>query len=138
MHHLTSTTLALFLLLSLLKPAIAWSDPYGPIASGYFSIVMSSAVDINLGTQSATIYGENQQPSPYALNCPSYWNALDSWLPWVVSVHTSEQFCELTNADNLWIAYANQWLNIPTDTRCGPVEEDNFYTKYRCIIAINP
>jgi hypothetical protein len=83
-------------------------------------------------------YGENQKPSQYYMTCYDVWTACDSWLPCVVSVHSSWQFCSGQNTDDLWIAYANQWLNIPTDPRYGPVDALAAAGGIRCIIPIRP
>ncbi|KAF4454658.1 hypothetical protein F53441_2892 [Fusarium austroafricanum] len=124
-----------------------FEDGHGRIDCGFFSLVFGemdpTASDIEVKTR-LTITGAGFQ-NKYVLNCGEgggeYWNSLTSELPFTVDIHpgnTCRQTFPNTGAshDGLWIKYANQFVNAPSDSRCG--DTLSLGLGRRCIIAVNP
>ncbi|KAI9003255.1 hypothetical protein BC832DRAFT_560349 [Gaertneriomyces semiglobifer] len=136
-----NVTLLLATLLAFLRPVLAWEDSYGPISPGYFSIIIAPSS----GSLYVWIMTEGN-PKPNASNlkyasCRNFgneWTSLTSELPWTVDIHPGNM-CNTSNEDNLWIKYSNQFLNIPTDSRCAVYRGFLGLTRdVRCIIPERP
>lgn len=130
---LTSTVLSLPLLAS------AWNDGFGEIASGYFSVTLISPGE---HYHVYNVSGENQVSAAGTLDpCnESDFDLVDSFLPYVVGLRGSSDFCENSlslNNDDLAVQYADLLVNVPTDPLCGRIL-DHYFDDWRCVIAINP
>jgi hypothetical protein len=119
---------ALGVALSLASNVVGWNDGMGEISSGYFSFFIYPS------TPQVELHGEGQATLNWNIGCDT-WTSLDSWLPWTLDVHPGAGICSTYGWDNTWVKYSNQFLNIPTDTRCGIYSDGGFA---RCIVAINP
>ncbi|KAF5013758.1 hypothetical protein FDECE_256 [Fusarium decemcellulare] len=68
--------------------------------------------------------------------CDNEWSSFTSPLPWIVDFHPGN-ICKTKIGndiiDNAWIKYADDFVNMPADTRCGWV--GMFNGLRRCIIA---
>lgn len=101
--------------------------------SGYFSVVFGdNSVGGSKGT--VTIRGETWKTEG-RLDCGNdNWTTFTSPLPYTVDIHGGNA-CHTTISghwDNTWIKYATQYLDVPSDTRCGDVGTLN--KSRRCII----
>jgi hypothetical protein len=134
----TTTLLALISTLPFLTTA--WNDGYGDIASGYFSVHFTGQ---DPGTRQFQLHGENANTVTTIMNpCNEKdWVSTDSFLPYVVSCRGGANFCmnSATSYNDDWMAvkYANQLLNVETDSRCGHID-DSYFDHYRCIIPVRP
>ena len=105
-----------------------FSDGYGPVPCDHFSVIVRWDGYVSMRGDG---WSTSQQ-----LNCGGdQWLDITSPLPWIVRVHGGNA-CTGSGFDNTWIAYANQWLDTPSDTRCGPVCSEN--SCRRCLIFVNP
>ncbi|EEU41293.1 uncharacterized protein NECHADRAFT_106298 [Fusarium vanettenii 77-13-4] len=110
-----------------------WNDGHGDISCGYFSVVFGdNSVGGSKGT--VTIRGETWKTEG-RLDCGNdNWTTFTSPLPYTVDIHGGNA-CHTTISghwDNTWIKYAAQYLDVPSDTRCGDVGTLN--KSRRCII----
>ncbi|KAK3390115.1 hypothetical protein B0H63DRAFT_507527 [Podospora didyma] len=108
--------------------ACTWDDGFGTIDCGYWSIVFGDG-NIAGHTNVLTIKGSNFE------------QGFNSPLPYVISIHPGNAcrtgvFPIGEYYDNAWINYANQHLDLPSDSRCGPVHQQK--KGRRCIIAQRP
>ncbi|KAM0435844.1 hypothetical protein ACHAPT_002735 [Fusarium lateritium] len=113
-----------------------WNDGHGDISCGFFSVVFGdNSVGGSKGT--ITIRGENWKTEG-GLDCGSddNWTTFTSPLPFTVDIHGGNA-CHTTisgHFDNTWIKYSSQYLDVPSDTRCGDVGTLN--KSRRCIIPV--
>ncbi|KAL2681123.1 hypothetical protein Neosp_008727 [[Neocosmospora] mangrovei] len=115
------------------KRQCVWNDGHGDISCGYFSVVFGdNSVGGSKGT--VTIRGETWKTEG-RLDCGNdNWTTFTSPLPFTVDIHGGNA-CHTTISghwDNTWIKYAAQYLDVPSDTRCGDVGTLN--KSRRCII----
>ncbi|KAJ3540590.1 hypothetical protein NM208_g4990 [Fusarium decemcellulare] len=112
-----------------------WNDGHGDISCGYFSIVFGDN-SIEGGKSKVTIRGETWKTEGN-LNCGNggdIWTTFTSPLPWTVDVHSGNA-CKTTISghwDNTWVKYSAEFLNLPSDTRCGDVGKLN--KSRRCLV----
>jgi hypothetical protein len=69
-----------------------------------------------------------------------YWNAASPpQLPWTLSI-SSGNTCASAGFDNIYIKYGAEWLDVPSDSRCGTVQDTFILTSKhkRCLIPVNP
>ncbi|KAF4456630.1 hypothetical protein F53441_1288 [Fusarium austroafricanum] len=121
-----------------LEKRCEWNDGHGPIHCDFFSIVFGAE---GRSRSEFIIKGNNFEQRGFPRCDPwqggryqSFWSPL----PWVLMVapgNTCETRLPEAWWDDLHIKYASTFLNVPTDTRCGPVE--NGWGR-RCIIAQRP
>lgn len=86
------------------------------------------------------IHGQDQTTVQSGVNCPGTTD-ITSFLPYVVTVDiTLSNWCDEENNDGVAFNYANQHVDIPSDSRCSGISCDGFdqFNCWRCIIAINP
>ncbi|KAJ4319272.1 hypothetical protein N0V84_006463 [Fusarium piperis] len=115
------------------KRDCVWNDGHGDIACGFFSVVFGdNSVGGSKGT--VTIRGETWKTEG-GLDCGNdNWTSFTSPLPFTVDIHGGNA-CHATisgHFDNTWIKYSAQYLDVPSDTRCGDVGTLN--KSRRCII----
>ncbi|KAJ3540615.1 hypothetical protein NM208_g4982 [Fusarium decemcellulare] len=110
-----------------LNKRCSWNDGHGDISCGYFSVVVSSDDFVMSG---------NGWQKTHFYSCDNEWSSFTSPLPWIVDFHPGN-ICKTKIGndiiDNAWIKYADDFVNMPTDTRCGWV--GMFNGLRRCIIA---
>ncbi|EXL64900.1 hypothetical protein FOPG_18856 [Fusarium oxysporum f. sp. conglutinans race 2 54008] len=108
-----------------------WNDGHGDIACGFFSVV--------LGREYVTIKGNGWRVHG-KVDCSGggdKWKSFTSPLPLTVDIHAGNACINddySGNYDNTWIKYAKEYLDAPSDTRCGAVGDYNAFR--RCIIPI--
>ncbi|PNP76781.1 hypothetical protein FNYG_09884 [Fusarium nygamai] len=123
---------------SKLEERCEWNDGHGPIHCDFFSIVFGGK---GRGRVQFVLKANNfeQQESN---KCPPFeshrFQSYHSPLPYVVMVAPGNACSSASPEgfwDNLHIKYGSTFLNIPTDTRCGPVDDG---WGRRCIIHQRP
>ncbi|CVK96068.1 uncharacterized protein FPRN_12139 [Fusarium proliferatum] len=124
---------------STLEKRCEWNDGHGPISCDYFSIVFGAE---GRERSEFIIKGNNFEQRGFRDAIPvrqgHNYQPFFSPLPYVVMVapgNTCETRLPEAWWDDLHIKYSSTFLNAPTDTRCGPVE--NGWGR-RCIIAQRP
>ncbi|KAK4445747.1 hypothetical protein QBC34DRAFT_428722 [Podospora aff. communis PSN243] len=124
---------------SSLKSRCSWNDGHGPIHCDYFSVVIPYAwSQTGPFKEEFDIKGFNFAVKR-SIHCgrANQWQSFTSPLPWVLQIHPGNT-CHYnpqgmwSDFDNTWIRYSNQFLNTPTDSRCGRVGSGN--RDMRCII----
>ncbi|KAM5345159.1 hypothetical protein ACJ41O_011021 [Fusarium nematophilum] len=111
-----------------------WNDGHGDIDCAFFSVVFGDGSV--LGSKgSVTIKGNGWQAGGN-LDCGSddNWTSFTSQLAFTVDIHGGNA-CHTTlggHFDNTWIKYASQYLDVPSDTRCGNV--GTLDKSRRCIV----
>ncbi|PNP82928.1 hypothetical protein FNYG_03806 [Fusarium nygamai] len=115
-----------------------WDDGHGPIDCSFFSIVFgANGNDRNHFVIKANNF-EQQDYMPCKIFQYDSYDSYNSPLPWVLMLAPGNTCAVATPGawwDGLHIKYASTFLNTPTDTRCGPV--DNGWGR-RCIISQRP
>ena len=127
-----------------------WNDGIGDIDCGFLSVLFGQN-ECDPDRWTITIQAHDMDRAGGSLNCPSGggyggWTSFTSSLPYTVDIHGGNACTHAFDSDNcillsgawddVWINYANQHLNIPTDARCGPIWVNG--ESRRCIIAIRP
>ncbi|KAF4453012.1 hypothetical protein F53441_4243 [Fusarium austroafricanum] len=113
-----------------------WDDGHGPISrsSGYFSVVFVG--ERPAGPKSKLVIKGEGWEKKANLNCDKEWTSITSPLPWTIDIHTGNacgSYWAVGYAfDNVWIKYSGEFLNVPSETRCGDVGQGNW--SRRCII----
>ncbi|KAK4178163.1 hypothetical protein QBC36DRAFT_369415 [Triangularia setosa] len=124
------------------KPC-TWDDTLGEAECGTFTITFGDG-----GIWGNKLYTTVRLPDfqkQLNLNCSNYgdaWTAVRDTpgLPYTISIHGGNG-CISTDFwweawDNLWIKYANQWVDVASDGRCTSVFWNG--KGRRCVIAIKP
>ncbi|KAF4980011.1 hypothetical protein FZEAL_3873 [Fusarium zealandicum] len=119
-----------------LEKRCVWNDGHGDIDCNFFSVVFG---DNSVGGSKGTITIRGSEwKTDGGLNCGGdQWTSFTSPLPFTVDIHGGNA-CKTTissHFDGTWIKYSAQWLDVPSDTRCGDVGTLN--KSRRCIVPIN-
>ncbi|KAH7200628.1 hypothetical protein BKA60DRAFT_470075 [Fusarium oxysporum] len=105
-----------------------WNDAHGDIACGFFSVIFSY--------KQVTVNSENGWRANGDINCEASGDIVTSFitpLPSTLYIRGGDA-CKDTfsnHYDNTQIGYGNQFLDVSSDTRCGPITLDK---SRRCII----
>ncbi|KAK4196033.1 hypothetical protein QBC40DRAFT_310194 [Triangularia verruculosa] len=120
-----------------------WDDTLGDADCGTFTVTFGDGSI--WGFKAYTTVRLPNFSTDFILNCSNHgdaWTAVTNTpgLPYIISIHGGNG-CISTDFrwedwDNLWIKYANQWVNVPTDERCSNVFWNG--KGRRCVIEIRP
>ncbi|KAH7464221.1 hypothetical protein FOMA001_g17811 [Fusarium oxysporum f. sp. matthiolae] len=107
-----------------------WNDGHGDIACGFFSVIFSY--------KHVTINSEKGWRADGDVNCEASGDVLTSFIPPLPSTLyiRGGNACKDTFSNhyvNTQIGYGNQFLDVSSDTRCGPLTLDK---SRRCIIPV--
>ena len=127
-----------FALLCGLRTTLAWSDGHGKdIPDTQFSVWMGSQCGVG-GYTWAEVKDLNHQDEAVQIRLTAgVWGTLYSFLPWTVDINTGHWSCGSSDGDYNQINYANQHLDVQTDSRCTAHSDSVTYYK-RCLIDIHP
>ncbi|TIB90513.1 hypothetical protein E3Q06_00423 [Wallemia mellicola] len=123
-----------------------WSDGNGDVDDNSFTVIIKDPWKSGLdhANTAAVSVNTKEHTTPFSTHntfticgdqCTQYIGlpARDD-LPYQPQIHLGANFCNRKNKDNLWINYANQHLDVTSDTRC--IKQYN--KTVRCTILKNP
>ncbi|KAK4661250.1 uncharacterized protein QC763_703990 [Podospora pseudopauciseta] len=124
------------------KPC-TWDDTFGEVDCGSFTITFGDGSF--LGWKLYTTLRLSNFSVHFDLNCThmgDVWTTAPNapGLPYVISIHGGNGCISTdfwwTDWDNLWIKYANQWVDVASDSRCTSVYWNR--KGRRCVIETRP